>query len=156
MLKKIDSKLISELLKKARSSERKRTNYNLHKEDEVLQRMVNAALKGSYFAPHKHEAKDKCELFCILEGKAAIVTFNDKGDIKDHFIIDARSKNKLVEIQPNTWHTIIILSRYAVLFEVIYGKYNPKTHKTFAPFAPKEGDKDAQAYLNNLINSIKE
>jgi len=155
MLKKIDKRLIQELLEDARKSPRKRIMYNLHKDTDILQRMINVALKDSYYVPHKHIAEDKCELFAILKGKVAILEFDDKGNITDKFILDSETDNKVVEIRPNTWHTLVILSDVAVLFEIILGRYDPKSHKTFAPFAPTENTDGSSRYLKKLRSQLE-
>jgi dTDP-4-dehydrorhamnose 3,5-epimerase-like enzyme len=57
-----------------------------------------------------------------------------------------------VEIPPGTWHTLAVLSDEAVLYEVIDGHFDPKTHKRFAPWAPSEADPEAAGvYLADLL-----
>jgi hypothetical protein len=57
-----------------------------------------------------------------------------------------------VEIPPGAWHTLAILSPEAVLYEVIDGYFDPKTHKRFAPWAPSEANPAAaQEYLGDLL-----
>jgi hypothetical protein len=44
-----------------------------------------------------------------------------------------------------------------VLYEVIDGHFDAKTHKRFAPWAPSEADPEAaQAYLSDLIRRCGE
>jgi len=75
---KIDDNFIGEILKIAKVSPRKRTNYNFHKTyDAPVQRMLNAAEPGTYVRPHKHENPDKIEAFIILKGRALIVEFDE-------------------------------------------------------------------------------
>ena len=48
-----------------------------------------------------------------------------------------------------------MLSPEAVFFELVEGKYDPKTHKDFAPWAPPEENKEeAKKYLQNLKEQI--
>lgn len=148
MLNKINNKLINETLEKARNSPRKRAVHCFSKPEDKIQRMINAGLKDTYVRPHKHENPDKLEIFSILKGKVAILMFNDNGEITDSFVLDA--ENKAVEIPPKTWHSFIILSDEAALYEIIDGPYNPETHKQFAEFAPEEGTEEAINYLNKL------
>lgn len=87
---KIDINFINETSAKAKTSARKRMNYNFHKEDSAtLQRMLNAIEPDSYIRPHKHENPDKVEAFFCLKGKMAVVEFDDSGEIVDHIILDA-------------------------------------------------------------------
>ena len=56
-----------------------------------------------------------------------------------------------VDIQPGVWHTIAVLSDHVVCFEVKPGPYSVATDKDFAPWAPREGDPRAGAYLDMLV-----
>lgn len=121
--------------------------------------MVNAALAGSYFAPHRHKDPDKLEIFTILTGRAIVITFDDAGEILDRAVLSREGTGSSgsecwqVEIPPGTWHTLAVLSREAVLYEVIDGHFDAKTHKRFAPWAPPESDPQAaQAYLADLLS----
>lgn len=149
MIKKVDKNLIKATLQKARESPRKRAVYCLHKPDEILQRMINAGLEDTYVRPHKHENPDKLELFFILKGKVGVIIFDDKGDIKDSVVL-SEDGTKVAEIPLRAWHSFIILSKEAVLFEIIMGRYDPKTHKEFAPWAPEENSEESEEYLEKL------
>ena len=155
---RIDPALMAETLERARLSPRRRANHCFHRPDERLQRMVNAALAGSYFAPHRHKDPDKLEIFTILSGRVMAITFEDDGGIRDRALLSTdpgdagQGAVRQVEIPPGAWHTLAVLSPEAVLYEVIDGHFDPKTHKRFAPFAPSEADPAAaQAYLADLI-----
>lgn len=149
MVRILDSKLIEQTLQKARESPRKRANYCFHNPDESLQRMVNAALFDTYFRPHKHENPDKLEIFSILKGKVAILTFDEAGGVVDVVRLDEEVKS--VEIPPKTWHTVVVLSPEAVFHEIIDGKYDPKTHKEFSSWSPEEENvEEVKKYLDKL------
>lgn len=151
MVKKIDLSLIKNTLQKARESGRKRAIHCLHNPEERVQRMVNACLYDTYITPHKHENPDKLEIFSILKGIVAILIFDDNGDILDSVILDENGSTRIVEIPPKTWHSFVVLSSEAVLYEVIDGKYDPKTHKKFAPWALKEeGIEENKKYLGRI------
>lgn len=149
----IDGTMVDEVLAKARVSPRLRANHCFHAPADRLQRMVNCALKGSYFAPHRHEQSGKFEIFTILRGRVLIASFDDEGDIEDKAVLEAGSGPWQVTIPPFTWHTLAVLSADAALYEVIDGHYDPLTHKVFAPWAPPESDRGrGQAYLESLIH----
>ncbi len=161
--KKLDSILIAEILQRAHQSSRRRANHCFHSPSDRLQRMVNVALKGSYFAPHQHKNPDKLEIFTILSGRVIVITFNDQGEITDKVFLSREPENGntaakektafQVEIPPGVWHTLVVLSEEAVLYEIIDGHYHPDTHKKFAPWAPLESDSEAaQEYLEKLIS----
>ena len=149
-----NNKLINETLEKARNSPRKREVYCFSSPQDKIQRMINVGLKETYVRPHKHENPDKLEIFSILKGKVAILIFDDIGKITDSIILDEDKDNKAVEIPAKTWHSFIVLSDEAALYEIIEGPYDPKSHKKFAEFAPEEGTDEAAKYLQNKVNYI--
>jgi cupin fold WbuC family metalloprotein len=153
-MKIITSQILNELTAKAQKSARQRMNLNYHDElSDTLQRLLNAMEPGTYVQPHKHENPDKRELFLILRGKAIAITFDDHGKIKDHITLDVNN-NQGVEIPEHTWHTIIVLEKGTVLFEVKDGPYEAISDKNFASWAPKEGEPGCKAYMNKLLDEI--
>jgi cupin fold WbuC family metalloprotein len=154
---RLDAALMEATLARARLSPRRRANHCFHAPDDRLQRMVNAALRGSYFQPHRHKGPDKLEIFTVLAGRVAVITFDDAGNPDDVALLAAGTGAgpdavRQVEIPPGAWHTLAVLSEEAVLYEVIDGHFDPKTHKRFAPWAPSEADAGAAgAYLSDLL-----
>lgn len=149
----LDADVIKMVRDKARNSPRLRANHCFHLPEERLQRMVNIALRDSYFAPHRHEAEGKLEIFTVISGKVLIVLFDDDGDITDKVVLESGAGPWQAEIPPFTWHALAVISSDAVMYEVIDGKYDPATHKRFAPWAPPESDTArGQAYLESLRN----
>lgn len=154
MLRSITQSFIDDLISQARNEPRKRKIFRLHEHYEPVQRMVNALISGTYVTPHKHENPDKVELFCILKGVVAILQFDDVGKVEAVVRLDANGHDKVVDIPPRTYHTIIPLEDSAVL-EIIQGPYDALTHKQFATWAPQENDNNAQAYLASLTSIAK-
>ncbi|MEQ8673465.1 MAG: WbuC family cupin fold metalloprotein [Aggregatilineales bacterium] len=144
---------IKALIEEAEKSERKRTIFRLHEHDEPVQRMVNALVPGTYITPHKHENPDKVELMSILFGRVALIQFTDSGEVKEIHIIGKHEDNKIVDIPPRTYHTMVALAPSAVL-EIIQGPYDAATHKQFAPFAPLEGEDGTSDYLRQLEDKL--
>jgi cupin fold WbuC family metalloprotein len=152
---KINSTFTETIIQQAKESPRKRKNYNYHKTyDEVVNRMLNALEADTYVQPHKHEDPDKHEVFIILSGKAAIIEFDDRGNIIDSYIIEAGTGNYGIEIPPRTWHSIIALTNGTVVYEIKEGPYSPINDKNFASWAPKEGDENCKAFNDNLLKKI--
>ena len=60
-----------------------------------------------------------------------------------------------VDIQPGVWHSMAVLTDHVVCFEVKPGPYSAARDKGFAPWAPREGDPTAGAYLDMLACSVK-
>ena len=152
---KIDTTLISQISSKAKTSKRRRINYNFHKEDSAtLQRMLNAMEPDTYIQPHKHQNPDKVEVFFVLRGRIALIEFDENGKIIDHTILDPRLGNFGGEIPIGTWHTLISLEEGSVAYEVKDGPYDPKVDKNFATWAPAEGDDDCQEYNSRLLDAL--
>lgn len=152
---KINTKLIDEVSGKAKSSLRKRMNYNFHKEmSDPLHRMINALEPGTYVRPHKHENPDKMESFVVLTGKVLVITFNDGGDIVDYCILDPKAGKYGVEIAPREFHTIISLQKGSAVYEVKNGPYSVVDDKNFAEWAPPEGSKEVGEYMDGILNKL--
>ncbi len=148
---KIQQKTLEQLSVQAKSSERKRKNFNYHPTfSDPINRMLNAVEPGSYIQPHKHENRDKREVFILIKGKMVVVFFDDEGKIIDHIILD-NQENFGVEIPPSVWHTLISLESGTVVYEVKDGPYSPDDDKNFATWAPKEGKTDCKIYLDKIL-----
>lgn len=153
-LRTIDQVFITNMMYQAAESPRRRAIYRLHEHHEPVQRMINAILPGSYIPPHKHEDPDKVELFAILTGRAACLRFDNTGIIDQVVVLDADGPNRVVDIPPRTWHTLVALTPSA-LVEIIQGPYEASTHKRFAPWAPQEDMPGAAEYLRQLEAAIQ-
>jgi len=153
---KINDGLLDGVVKKAKSSARKRMNHNFHREStDTLQRLLNCIEPGSYVRPHKHDTPDKREVFIALKGKFVVVEFDNLGNITDKTIINSKTGIYGVEIAQKTWHTIISLESGSVVYEFKDGPYEPIEDKNFAPWAPEEGSKEASGYLEQLIKKLR-
>lgn len=153
-MKIINSDLLTNTSGKASLSSRKRKNFNFHEHlSDSINRMLNAIEPGSYVQPHKHENPDKREIFILLKGKLAVVFFDELGNIKKKIILDGVD-NIGVEIEPRVWHTIISLQKGTVVYEVKDGPYMPENDKCFAEWAPKENEKESEAFLKELIKDL--
>lgn len=154
MLRIVTQFEIDDLIFQAKKSSRKRTILRLHEHHEPVQRMVNAMIPGTYITPHKHEDPDKVELFSILKGRIAVLQFDEVGEVLAVVILDIRGINKVVDIPPRTYHSLIPLEPSASL-EIIQGPYDEKTHKYFAPWALAEDNPKANDYLMYLTSIVE-
>ncbi len=117
--------------------------------DDNPHRFLNVMMRGTYVAPHRHLDPPKSESFVILSGEAAFFTFDDAGQVRT---CTRLGRDPLgIDIQPGVWHTIAVLSEYAVCFEVKPGPYSAANDKDFARWAPREGDLQAKEYLQRLV-----
>jgi len=152
----IDDKLIAKLIGEAKKSTRKRTHYRFHEYEDKVQRMVNVLLKGTYITPHKHHKPDKIEHFICIKGKLAFVNHNENGSVEKVIILSPKGPTYSVEVRPNTYHMFVCLKQPAVMVEIVEGPYDAKTHKNFAPWAPKENNPESKEYLSNIEQKIRE
>jgi cupin fold WbuC family metalloprotein len=149
----IDRELFRILIERARQSPRLRTNHNFHAAmEENPHRFLNVMLRGTYVAPHRHLDPPKAESFLVLEGEAVFFTFDDAGGITSKHILGRDTIG--IDIDPGIWHTLAVLTDLAVCYEVKPGPYKVANDMDFAPWAPREGDPAAPAYLERLVASI--
>ncbi|MGD0499941.1 MAG: WbuC family cupin fold metalloprotein [Bryobacteraceae bacterium] len=142
--------LFQSLIERARQSPRRRINHNFHTgPEDNPHRFLNVMLNGTYIAPHRHRQPPKAESFLVLEGELAFFTFGDSGRIVETHLLGRDPMG--IDIQPGIWHTLAVLSPHAICYEVKPGPYSPADDKEFAPWAPREGDAGAKAYLLALI-----
>ena len=155
----IDKSLLESKAKHARSNERLREIHNFHFGDEgTLHRMLNAFQPMSYVIPHRHLEDPKEEAIIILKGSIGCVCFNDDGSIiEDSMCYLAQNTDAIgYDIRAGVWHTFFALEEDTVIFEVKSGPYKKATDKDFAPWAPKEGNPRALAYLAMLEDRVRE
>lgn len=118
----IDQQLISELLAKAETSERKRMSYDLRNSvNDNSQRMLNALLPGTVVPIHRH--LNSTENVICLCGKLREV-FYEEGSFKefDSFILDPANGSFGCVVPVGVWHSVEILEP-SVIFEAKDGKY---------------------------------
>lgn len=154
-LRVIDQALLAELMRQAAESPRRRAIYRLHEHEEPVQRMINAIVPGSYVQPHKHENPDKVELFAVLQGRVACLQFTESGVLDLVVTLDASGPNRVVDIPPRVYHSILALQPSA-LVEIIQGPYDAASHKQFASWAPPEYSPEAASYLRHLEEQVQQ
>lgn len=111
-------------------------------------------MSDTYLPPHKHPpepGKEKIERYKILGGALSILFFDEHGDITKSAVLDEASD--VYAVHPGEWHTPVVLGEYALCYEEVQGVFDPKTYKEFAPWAPREDDQKAKAYLEWLKES---
>ncbi len=146
----LDTALFDSLIERAGQSPRLRTNHNFHASlDEGLHRFLNVMLRGTYVTPHRHVDPPKPEAFVVLQGELVFFTFDDDGRIATRHRLGRDPVG--IDVQAGVWHSMAVLSEHAVCYEVKPGPYAAVTDKTFASWAPSEGDPRASEYLEWLI-----
>ncbi|MFN7918468.1 MAG: WbuC family cupin fold metalloprotein [Bryobacteraceae bacterium] len=151
----ITRSLIDALESKASAAPRKRINHNFHSgPEDNPHRFLNVILAGSYVAPHRHRNPAKAETFVVLEGEGCIWTFDDAGAVTAAYRLGPAARDGWgIDLAPGIWHTVAAVSPSIVCFEVKPGPWDPSSDKEFAPWAPREGDAGAAAYMQRLLES---
>ena len=144
------------LKEEAKHCRRKRKNLNYHpKMDDPINRMVHAMNPGTYIQPHKHEDPDKREIFIILEGRVAVIEFDDHGNVIQNIILDRTEGKYGVEIPACTWHSIIALEEDSMVYEVKDGPYSSINDKHFASWAPAENSDGGRPECQHFLEDLK-
>lgn len=147
-MKRIAADALAALRAEAAASPRLRKNLNLHETlDDPIQRLCNAFEPGTYLRPHRHSAPGTWELFIVLTGRAAMLTFDDAGGVTARAELQAGGPVVAVEVPAGAWHSLVSLAPGTVLFEVKRGPYRPTGENDFASWAPKEGAPEAGAFV---------
>jgi cupin fold WbuC family metalloprotein len=150
----IDQALLDATLARAHAAPRGRVNHNFHPSlEDSLHRFLNAWTHGSYAAPHRHLLVPKPESFIVLRGELALFVFDDAGAVTETHVL-GRGGVVGIDLAPGLWHTVAAVTPTAVCFEVKSGPYDAATDKQFAPWAPREGDPAAPAYLASLLARV--
>lgn len=127
---KIDKELLDELLAKAASSERLRTNFDLRTSPEDGgQRMLNALLPGTVVAVHRHPMSNESVL--CLKGRLVEVLYEEAREggadgrrlvESERVVLDPSAGTYGCVVPAGAWHTVEVLEP-SVIFEAKDGKY---------------------------------
>jgi len=140
---------INDSLRHADSSSRRRYPKILHNPGDELNRVVNFMMQDSYMQPHLHPGEEKIEHIYLIQGRTAVMFFDDQGAVQDLVVLE-NGLLEHVEIPAFTWHTYVMLSTHVITYETMMGQYEPTSWKEFAPWAPPEHSSDSLAYLTAL------
>jgi len=147
----IDADLLAGLAREAASLPRRRKNHNFHVAGAAgADRLLNAVEPGSYIAPHRHLAATKDETFVALRGAFGVVFFDDTGSVTQAVRVRAGGDVQGVNIPHASFHSVVSLEPGSVFFEAKAGPYAPLAPEERAPWAPAEGDAEAERYLRAL------
>ena len=141
MTTNINKDLLDELIAKAKTSERKRMNYDLRTSpDDGGQRMLNALMPGTVVPIHRHPMSN--ETVICLSGKLMEVIYEEEEIAKDfpmgmdaqdvpsdkrfkesaRYMLDPSLGNFGCVVPAGAWHTVEVLEP-SVIFEAKDGKY---------------------------------
>ncbi len=146
----ITQELLDAVSAQARGGVRLRKNHNLHPTDAFCcHRLLNAIEPGSYIPPHRHLDSNKDESMVILRGRLGVVSFDGGGAVTGTHLLQAGDA-VAVDIPHGEFHTVLSLEPGTVFFEAKAGPYLPPADEEKAPWAPVEGDGEADGYLATL------
>ena len=139
----------------ASQSIRKRYLLALHETGDYKNKIINFLINNTYIQPHMHAGDQKTEYVFILDGKVFLILFDDTGKIVSNILLEKdKSKNQSYLIPSYTYHTYIVLSNKACIYEEMDGVYDSKTWKKNASWAPDEHSSQKESYLNSLLDKI--
>lgn len=120
----IDEKLLDEVSRQAETSPRLRMNYNFHETlDAGAQRLLNALEPGTELPVHRHRAT--AETYIVLRGGVKVLFYDANGQVTGTFLLNPVTKNYGIHIPKGQWHTLEVLEKGTVIFEVKDGPYTP-------------------------------
>lgn len=99
--------------------------------------------------PHRHPSPEKNEEMHIVDGAFGLLLFDDFGEIEKAITI-RNGGEEYVKVPAFAWHTYVVLSNKAIVYETMEGRYEPDTWKELADWAPAEGSREASLYLQSL------
>lgn len=140
---------IQEGIRQADSSVRRRHPKILHNPGDEFNRVINFMMEDSYMQPHLHPGDEKIEKIYLVEGRLAVLFFEDNGAIKGVTVLE-KGGVEMIEVPAFTWHTYVMLTHHAITYETMMGKYEPQTWKKFFTIAPLENSPESISYLNTL------
>ena len=118
----INKELLDSVSQQAKESPRLRMNYNFHDSlDAKAQRLLNAMEPGTVLAIHRH--RDTAETYMVMRGAIKVIFYNAEKEIIDEFVIDPTKDEYGIHIPIGQWHTLEVLEKDTVIFEVKDGPY---------------------------------
>jgi cupin fold WbuC family metalloprotein len=143
-----------DLVNEASQSGRLRAHANVHcSYTYQCQELFNAIQVDSYIRPHLHSLDPKDECLVAIKGLFGFIMFTEQGLIESvNLSGSAKYSEKLsipsgLELTSGVWHNVVSLIDNSILFEVKRGPFEQTLAKEYAHWAPKEGDKNANSYL---------
>ncbi len=152
VLFRLSDHAIHEGLTASRKNRRKRMILPIHRsQDANVQRLINFLQPGTYIRPHLHPLPHATESIVLLQGSIRFFTFNENGKVQTDHLLTSNLIPDIVDIEPGTWHSFLVLETDTIIFECKKGPYDAKNDKQFAKWAPEEEDPDAKEFMKKLL-----
>jgi len=123
----IDSNLLDELTRQAKSSPRLRMNMDLRNTpDDQSQRMLNAIEPGSPLPIHRHQKSS--ETVVCLRGRLVWEYYDEPKHIcTERIELSPNGPIVALNVPKGQWHTVKALESGSVIMEVKDGPYEPQS-----------------------------
>lgn len=118
---------------------------------ERVHEMINMYPKFAYVRPHSHPFKTETKI--IIEGKMAVIIFNDQGKVIDQFIMEKQGVF-IFRLDRGIIHMSIPLTDVA-FYEVTEGSFTGKGDSIFPEWAPLPEDVEEIERLMSRIDLRK-
>jgi cupin fold WbuC family metalloprotein len=152
----VDESLLERGIQASRSSDRLRKIFPIHRrQDAPVQRMLNFLQPGTYIQPHMHPRSGAIESMYVMQGRIDFIVYSDDGSIQEVQAVGEGSDSHLIDIKERIWHSFLVRVPDTILFEVKIGPYDPQLDKTFASWAPAEGDTGVTGFVRELEQRLK-
>lgn len=149
---RLSDQMIEDGLKASRESERLRIILPIHrKQDARVQRMINFLQPGTYIRPHKHPLDHATESLVVIRGTIRFYTFDEDGNVLTENKIRSKPFPGVIDIEPQVWHSFIVLEKDTILFECKKGPYDAEADKIFAEWSPEDGSEAVEEWMNQFI-----
>lgn len=137
----------------ADASMRRRHPRILHQPGAEFNEVFNFMMADSYMQPHLHPGDEKIEMIYLVQGKVAVLFFDDKGSVIKCTLLEKEGVD-MIAVPAFTWHTYVMLSPSAITYETMMGRYDPQTWKDFFTIAPAENTPESVEYLALLKKEV--
>ena len=139
-------------LRRADASARRRHPNILHNPGDEFNRVVNFIMRDSYMQPHHHPGPEKIEKIYVLEGRMAVLFFDDAGAVTK--VTHLEGPSGFIAVPAFTWHTYVMLTDHVISYETMMGRYEPASWKEMAQWAPVENVSESAPYLESLKDAV--
>ena len=141
------------IVKKSKTSKRKRSRICIHKEiKSKIHEMFIHHPKGTYVRPHKNTLYD--ESFLLIKGRADLILFNNIGKVTNIIELDSKKKKFYYKLLKNNFHSQIFYQD-SIFYEVTQGPFK-KNNNIFAKWSPTEENKElVKDFIKGIKNTIK-
>jgi len=124
----IDEQLLDEISVEASENNRLRKNFNLHNSfDDKVQRLLNALEPGTEVPIHRH--LNTVETYFVIRGSLIVSIYDDMKKPVRTVTLNPTDGKYGVTIPEGEWHSVEVIDKGTVIFEVKEGPYIPITEE---------------------------